>query len=971
MKKLFALILLAAASLFSGEARAQGTCPYIAPGAILTSAQWQACFSAKQNFLGFTPLNPSNVVGVPPITVTPSGGVLDIACSTFTAGVAGCVPPSGGGTANFLRADGTWTPPGGGVTSVFGRTGAVTAQSADYTFAQIGSKPTTIAGYGITDNLVNTFNGRFGTVVPAANDYTFAQLASTPTTLAGYGITSPLPYAQGGCNATTQVGCTNNIFPTPTRAGDIAYWNGSTWVTIPGNNSGTNFLSENSSGTPSWVAAAAGCTALGAFPVGLGASTQCSTVAGSAAIVNGPLTATVPNGDALIARSGVSNADTKINIGRTSDEFALGIVGVADHFATGTVPGDAVIEPAGTLWLLPGNNSGTNGAVLNGGLFSRPAPASLIKGFDVLQTGPASGSTAGPYSGNILNWTFNSGVTGAGNDAFGLQNTYATGWRHNCTVGGANLSGNGIGCALFATRITSGITNPNGDIGSVFFTNYSNVNVPGGFGQYGGVGYAGCDTSCVITDLSPLDLSAGLTGTATRFFGQRITLTSSLLSGTPAQPTSLGSAHLYASTGNVAGSWAHLQTLQSSEGLTTSPIAATGDWFFSEGAYSIGSWANLPNLTIANFIMNFANYSVKGDGSTVLGAATGGNKGAGTINAVGCYVNGAACGVAGAVEPQGRITLTANVPVMTASAAAVTTLRYDCAGGRYVPYFDGATDQIDAIASCDVTSAMANSGTGVLNANGVFDVWWVHSGANRICVATNGAGGGWASDTGGSNTARGTGYTMLNFAQRGYLTNANALTHCYNGATDYGSVPANRATYLGTICTDAGAAGSVSFTYGSAASGGGAARFCVWNYYNRRSITTSVIDNGAAYNLAASGTPQQARASAGNQITFVVGVNEDGLTWSYATFCTTGPSTFNGCEFGVGFDTTTSYSTSGSFVQTNANAATNGSATNSGVWNAVIGLHTLSANENAVGATALMNAGSPTQPGNLQASLRM
>lgn len=41
--------------------------------------------------------------------------------------------------------------PSGAVASVFGRTGAVTAQSGDYTFAQIGSKPTTLSGYGITD----------------------------------------------------------------------------------------------------------------------------------------------------------------------------------------------------------------------------------------------------------------------------------------------------------------------------------------------------------------------------------------------------------------------------------------------------------------------------------------------------------------------------------------------------------------------------------------------------------------------------------------------------------------------------------------------------------------------------------------------------------------------------------------------------------------------------------------------------
>lgn len=37
------------------------------------------------------------------------------------------------------------------VSSAFGRTGAVVAATNDYTFAQIGSKPTTLGGYGITD----------------------------------------------------------------------------------------------------------------------------------------------------------------------------------------------------------------------------------------------------------------------------------------------------------------------------------------------------------------------------------------------------------------------------------------------------------------------------------------------------------------------------------------------------------------------------------------------------------------------------------------------------------------------------------------------------------------------------------------------------------------------------------------------------------------------------------------------------
>lgn len=39
----------------------------------------------------------------------------------------------------------------GAITSVFGRTGVVIAASNDYTFAQIASTPTTVAGYGISD----------------------------------------------------------------------------------------------------------------------------------------------------------------------------------------------------------------------------------------------------------------------------------------------------------------------------------------------------------------------------------------------------------------------------------------------------------------------------------------------------------------------------------------------------------------------------------------------------------------------------------------------------------------------------------------------------------------------------------------------------------------------------------------------------------------------------------------------------
>src|ERR1019366_2909814 len=110
----------------------------------------------------------------------------------------------------------------------------------------------------------------------------------------------------------------------------------------------------------------------------------------------------------------------------------------------------------------------------------------------------------------------------------------------------------------------------------------------------------------------------------------------------------------------------------------------------------------------------------------------------------------------------------------------------------------GSQDVIDTISSCQVSTAMASSSTGVLNAAGVFDIWWEGNTNHNICIATNGSGGGWASDTGGSNTARGTGYSQLDTTTRPYITNKNSVTHCYNGATDYGSITSNELTYLGT-----------------------------------------------------------------------------------------------------------------------------------------------------------------------------
>lgn len=68
----------------------------------------------------------------------------------------------------------------------------------------------------------------------------------------GADVSGQLPIGNGGTGQATQQAGFEALAPTPTRAGDIIYWNGTHYVTLPGNNSGTQFLAETSSGVPAF-----------------------------------------------------------------------------------------------------------------------------------------------------------------------------------------------------------------------------------------------------------------------------------------------------------------------------------------------------------------------------------------------------------------------------------------------------------------------------------------------------------------------------------------------------------------------------------------------------------------------------------------------------------------------------------------------------------------------------------------------
>src|ERR1700754_311542 len=169
----------------------------------------------------------TNLVNVP--TTISGYGITDAVNTSLLGAVSGVATLGPDG----LVPDSQLPAGGSGVTTIFGRSGAVVATTGDYTFSQLASKPTTLTGYGITDAInvsqkgaingvasldsgglvptsqlptftgaITSVFGRTGVVVAATNDYTFAQIGSKPTTLSGYGITNAKPTGiDNGSNA--------------------------------------------------------------------------------------------------------------------------------------------------------------------------------------------------------------------------------------------------------------------------------------------------------------------------------------------------------------------------------------------------------------------------------------------------------------------------------------------------------------------------------------------------------------------------------------------------------------------------------------------------------------------------------------------------------------------------------------------------------------------------------------------------
>lgn len=241
--------------------------------------------------------------------------------------------------------------------------------------------------------------------------------------------------------------------------------------------------------------------------------------------------------------------------------------------------------------------------------------------------------------------------------------------------------------------------------------------------------------------------------------------------------------------------------------------------------------------------------------------------------------------------PQGRLTTTSGVAVMTSNALAATTLYYTPSNGNMVPIYDGTKFVPRLFVQMSQLTTDTTKSPAACAADTNYDLFvWDDAGTLR-CTR----GPAWT-NSGAGTSARGTGAgtTELDFTTP-FATNKNAIT---NGPA------ANRGTYVGSIRTNASS--QIDMSFGGSASGGVAGFNGIWNMYNRVLGAFVCIDNGASYTYNVDAI-RRARNSANNQHTFFFGLPQDAYSCNYSMRVDT-PATVNAFgQIGMGLNSITNF----------------------------------------------------------------
>ena len=271
-------------------------------------------------------------------------------------------------------------------------------------------------------------------------------------------------------------------------------------------------------------------------------------------------------------------------------------------------------------------------------------------------------------------------------------------------------------------------------------------------------------------------------------------------------------------------------------------------------------------------------------------------------------------------EPGGRLTLESGAPVMTAEQANKTVVYYTPYKHDLCPIYDGTTWARKRFA--ELTLTLGSNWAADSN----YDLYVINDGGT-IRLATGAA---WT-----NATTRSESLTRLN----GILTNAATMTARYGNSSTV-SVPANRATYVGTFRTT-GSTGTTTWELGGEAASGDPVKLYLWNTYNRIKVDAYVASTTDSWTngVAAFASMQ---ASTTWRVTIVRGLNDDGVLATITAGMLAGAG--SSAIAGIGLDSTTARAAASSCAFNNSSSVAGASA---GVYSGRpgLGMHYLQALE--------------------------
>lgn len=270
-------------------------------------------------------------------------------------------------------------------------------------------------------------------------------------------------------------------------------------------------------------------------------------------------------------------------------------------------------------------------------------------------------------------------------------------------------------------------------------------------------------------------------------------------------------------------------------------------------------------------------------------------------------------------EAEGRLTLTSATPVMTSDVSASTSIFYALYTGNKIALYDGTSWVNTTFTELTNTTTDNTKNPAAVANNSNYDLFvWNDAGTLRL-----GRGPAWTSDT-----ARGTGAGTTELERvNGILVNKIAIT---NGPA------AQRGRYVGSVRSNGTA--TIDWKLGTSAAGGGAAFLYVWNMYNRVNVASQVRDSTASWTTTST-TFVSLDASTSNRISFLNGLNEEGVSAQLRVFSTNAAA--GQSASGIALDNTTTLAGSGGFGVSGASANNVQVGTYSG--NPGLGLHFLQA----------------------------